>query len=244
MTRSIFTQPHPPLTARQARAIDQQAVDTGIPSVVLMENAARQLAEHTLQLIQGQLLKRPNGATVTLLCGGGNNGGDGFAAARHLHNAGTNVQALTVKPVDELDGDAQINAKITASLGLVQPIPDATQPDGTKQLAETCAASDVVIDALLGTGITGDVREPTASVIRCVNAARHQSNTLRVIAADCPSGLNVDTGEPGEPTVRADLTVTFVARKKGFAAESAKPFLGEVVVADIGYQPGAEGDTA
>jgi len=226
------------LTRDQARAIDQQAVDAGMTGLMLMENASRQVAEHALHVVRGQLLQRPDRSRVAVLCGGGNNGGDGFAAARHLHNAGVDVTAYAMKPIDELDGDAAVNARVADRLGLVQAMPDASSDNGLAALRERFEAADVVIDALLGTGFTGTVREPMATLIHTLNDTHTaRAGRLKVIAVEGPSGLDVDTGQPSNATVRADHTVTFVAEKQGFAEQAAKPWVGKVLVADIGWAP-------
>jgi len=238
MRYSLFARPTHRFTREQARAADQKAVDAGMTGLMLMENASRQVAEQAIHTIRGTLLKRPEQANAVILCGGGNNGGDGFAAARHLRNAGANATAYALKAVDELDGDAAVNARVAHTLGLVAPMPDAGGDEGRAALRKALAEADVVIDALLGTGFSGEVREPMATLIQTVNDVHDdRGGALRTVAVDTPSGLDVDTGEPSNATLRADVTVTFVAEKKGFAEQAAKPFVGEVVVADIGFAP-------
>jgi len=201
------------LTREQCRMIDRLAVqELGVPSIVLMENAARGAAE---------VIRREVGdGPVAIVCGGGNNGGDGYAAARHLHRLGVPVWLHAVKPIDALDGDALTNARICQRLKL--PIRDHV---------ESYDDAAIVVDALLGTGFIGrTVREPVAAAIRRMNACARP-----IVALDVPSGLDCDTGEPADPTVRADRTITFLAEKPGFSAnDTAEARVGIVNVCDIG----------
>lgn len=192
--------------------------DLGIPGIVLMENASRNATALTLDYLRDPLDKEPKACRVAVCCGGGNNGGDGYAMARLLHNAGVAVQIHASKPLGQLTGDAAINAAICHAMAL--PITDRF---------DHLADADLIVDALLGTGFSGQVREPLAKAIRAINAAGRP-----IVALDVPSGLDCDSGEAADPTVRAAMTVTFVAEKVGFAAESAALHLGKVVVADIG----------
>lgn len=199
------------LTRDQVREVDRLAIEElGIPGIVLMENAARNAAAEALTMM-------PAGGRATILCGGGNNGGDGYAMARLLHNAGRQVTIFAARDPASLTGDAAINAAIARQMGLIfTDTPDLHD-------------ADILIDALLGTGFGGEVRQPLAGLIEAINAAGRP-----VLAVDVPSGLDCDTGKPAAATVRADVTVTFVAEKVGFAAPTAGPYLGRVVVADIG----------
>lgn len=153
---------------------------------------------------------RPQGARALILCGGGNNGGDGYAIARHLTIRGLAVTIIAAKDPAELTGDAAINCGIVRRMGL--PILPASQ-------VEAFAAADVIVDALLGTGFHGQVRPPIDDLIaRCNSAA---AAGLPVVSVDVPSGLDAQTGEPAEHTVHAAVTVTFVAQKAGFRASAA-----------------------
>jgi NAD(P)H-hydrate epimerase len=209
------------LSRDEVRAIDRRAIEEfGVPGVVLMENAGRGAAELLISLGVPGL--------VTICCGKGNNGGDGFVIARHLDNRSVPVRVFLFAKPNELTGDALINYQIIAKSGLPIAIyPDASFNDGA--LSAELARSPWVVDALFGTGLTGAVRPPFDRVIAAINASK-----ARVLAVDIPSGLDCDTGEPLGPTVRADHTVTFVALKKGFANAAAKEWLGQVHVVDIG----------
>jgi NAD(P)H-hydrate epimerase len=217
----------PPLPARltraQSRRVDLICAERfGIPSILLMENAARALVEPVLQLLAPTGERR-----VLIVCGGGNNGGDGFAAARHLHNAGCQPLLLAATPVSQLTGDAATHAQIAGRIGL--PIEPAT-PDRIRG-----TPAELIIDALLGTGLDQPPREPAAALIRAMNA-----RGLPILAVDLPSGLDCDTGRPPGPPehcIRAEVTVTMVAEKAGFPL--ARDWTGKVIVAGIGAPPEA-----
>ena len=218
------------LTRQQVREVDRLAIEQlGIPGIVLMENAARGAAEAVLALLGDDLAAAavsPGAgaqARAAVLCGGGNNGGDGYAIARHLHNAGVAVAVYAAVDTDRLAGDAAVNCRIVRRMGLtVAPILSAEQAAAH---SPAWADSHVIVDALLGTGFWGEVRQPLASIIQQCNAASAQADGPKVVAVDVPSGLDCDTGQPAAATVRADITVTFVAAKAGFAAAAARPWL-------------------
>lgn len=222
------------LSREQVRNVDRLAIEQlGIPGVVLMENAGRAVAEETLRLFPRQ----PSSVRAAILCGGGNNGGDGYVIARHLHNAGVNVLVFHAAG-PRREGDAAVHRAIVEKMGL--PCRDLLNDAQLAAAEPELAQADLLIDALLGTGFHGEVQPHLAAVIRCCNAlARHSSRAREpaVVAVDVPSGMDCDTGRASDPTIRADLTVTFVAMKKGFLAPEAKPYLGRVVVASIGAPP-------
>jgi len=222
------------LSVEQSRAVDAYAEKTlGLPSAVLMENAAINAAAAAIDLLDARAGLEPAEARVAVVCGPGNNGGDGFAMARHLVGHGAGVTVYSLKPLDALRGDAAINAGACRAAGIeVVVLGDAPDPG---ELSRRWAEADLLVDAVLGTGIKGEVREPAATVVRAINAASGPA----VVALDTPSGLDCDSGTPADPTTRADLTVTFVARKKGFDAAGASRWTGRVVVADIGLPPAA-----
>ena len=191
------------------------ADEFGLPTLVLMENAARALFWAVTDV-----LDRRGGAKSLVVCGGGNNGGDGYAVARHLHNAGHGVTIAAAKAVDELDGDAATNARFVEKMNI--PIRPATP--------ELIASSDaaVIVDALFGSGLTSPPRLDAAALIRAMN-----DHPAEIVAADVPSGLDGDAGRPlGADCVRASVTVAFVAERVGFP--QAAEWLGRVVVGDIG----------
>jgi NAD(P)H-hydrate epimerase len=205
------------LSRAQVRDIDRRSTEEyGIPSIVLMENAARGVAD-----VAVQMLDEIDAPSVIVVCGSGNNGGDGFAVARHLHNRG-----LIVEIVRDLGqavaGDAAVN------LAIVEKMP-IDRTDLSRGIGNVLAA-DLVIDAMFGTGLTRAVGSDYAHVVDAIN----QQRECPVLAIDVPSGLDCDTGEPLGPCVRAARTVTFVAEKAGFANPRSREFTGSITVADIG----------
>ena len=161
------------------------------------------------------------------------NGGDGCVIARHLHNAGWSVRMMITGDDSRMAPDMRANYRIVEAMGLARTI--ATDVAEQRALVDTIREDEVVVDALLGTGFGGEVRSPTAELIDALGQAPRRA----IVAIDVPSGLDCDTGAPSNATIRADLTITFVAAKSGFSAESAAPYVGRVAVVDIGAPPEA-----
>jgi len=209
------------LTRAQIREIDCRAInDYHIPGIVLMENAAIHAAD-----LAWKMLGRSK-ENVAIVCGPGNNGGDGFAIARHLLNRGLYVDLLipNLTPGFDYKGDAAINAQIIGSMGL--KMHDIYDSDDILN----SAAMDLVIDALFGTGLTRPPEGDAAKLIELINDCG-----LPILAIDLPSGLDCDAGEPLSPAcIRATQTITFVAEKAGFANPNSKQYTGPITVADIG----------
>ena len=224
----------PALTRQQSREIDRLAVEKyAMPSILLMENAARSAAEVILDVIEElgeEHYFKGEAVGVAILCGGGNNGGDGYAIARHLFNAGIEVAVFAVVHPEKLTGDAAAMAQIVRRMDLGPEF--MLDADSVKSRAAELAEADILVDALLGTGFTGDVRGHLVDVIRLMNQLREDGATT--VAIDVPSGLDCDTGRPSNATVEADVTVTFVAEKVGFTKPGAEKFTGRIVEADIG----------
>jgi len=212
---------NPPILNReQSRRVDQIAVEEyGFSGLVLMENAGRGIADVLCRLgIAGP---------VVICCGRGNNAGDGFVAARHLDLRGHAVRvALWARP-GELSGDAAANFRILEKTGV--PIEVFGGGHDAERLARLLDGAAWIVDALLGTGATGEPRPPLDAVIDQWNA--HPAPKL---AVDVPSGLDCDTGRPARHTIRARETCTFVAAKPGFFAPDAAPYVGRLHVLDIG----------
>jgi NAD(P)H-hydrate epimerase len=207
------------LTRDEVRDIDRRAIqELGLPGIVLMENAGRGAAE----LLIGLGIDGP----VTIAAGKGNNGGDGFVIARHLANHGFDVRVRLFADPHELTGDALTNYRVLCAAGM-SPLNGAEA--GPTDWGDELRSSSWIVDALLGTGARGSVREPFATVIDQINAAR-----VGVFAVDLPSGLDCDTGLPLGPCVRAAHTATFVGPKRGFDAPAAAAYTGQVHVIDIG----------
>jgi NAD(P)H-hydrate epimerase len=219
--------------------VDQYAIQTlGIPGVVLMENAGRNAADLIEKWARRKLAASPflkRGPRVSIVCGRGNNGGDGFVVARHLSLRGFDVAVDVLGEAAGLSPDAAVNCASVRKMGV--PVRAFDEPGQLAAVARRWRRSAVLVDALLGTGFAGEVREPLAEVIRRINAlrpARGKDGSPLVVAVDVPSGLNADTGEPGGVAVRADHTVTFVAMKTGFAVPAARTHTGRITVVDIG----------
>jgi NAD(P)H-hydrate epimerase len=207
------------LTRRQVREVDRRAIEVyGVPGIVLMENAARGVAE-----VAWEMIGRSADRHVMIFCGHGNNGGDGLAVARHLHNRGVSLE-LTFANAKSSTPDFDINMRIVSAMGLeMHAIEDSD--------IALWGEPDLVIDALLGTGASSPPRDHVKLGIEII-AGECRSP---VLAIDLPSGLDCDTGEPlGPVCVHAAKTVTFVAEKAGFANPASRQYTGEVVIADIG----------
>jgi NAD(P)H-hydrate epimerase len=206
------------LTREQVRRIDRLAVEKyHIPGVVLMENAAIAAANVATEMV-GNTANR----FVVILCGGGNNGGDGLAVARHLHNRNCDVKIFVTSDPQKYSGEAKINWDIIQAMNL--PI----EPFSVESIGKQRPA--LMIDAIFGTGLTQPPREPFPEIVEAV-----QKLAAPILAIDIPSGLDCDTGKPlGRACIRANRTVTFVAEKAGFGNPEAKQYLGEVIVAGIG----------
>ncbi len=211
------------LNRQQVREVDRRAIEQyGMSGLVLMENAGRGVADALCD-------QRPSGMVV-VCCGGGNNGGDGFVIARHLDLRNISVRVLLFTSRANLKGDAAANFRILEKcampLGVMATLGAATE---IGELRSALAGACWIVDALLGTGATGNPRPPLDTAIDEINASGKP-----ILAVDLPSGLDCDTGEPSNHTVRAKLTCTFVAAKMGFARPGAAKYTGEVSILDIG----------
>lgn len=210
------------VTREQIREMDRRAIeDFGIPGIILMENAGRAVAEETWRLAGSD----PS-ARIVVLCGKGNNGGDGYVVARHLFNRGMNPTVFVFSRLDDISGDAAINLTIILKMGL--KIETVASENDLGEVQATVASADVLVDALLGTGISGEVRGLMRSAIEMINRAGKP-----VVTVDIPSGLNANTGEILGACVKADVTVTFAAPKIGLARGSGPEHAGRVVTAEI-----------
>ncbi len=207
------------LTPQEMGQADRLAVEAGVPSIKLMETAGLAVAD--------MIVERYYQRSVLVLCGPGNNGGDGFVAARVLKERGWPVQVRLLGERDALSGDAEIAA---ASWG-----GRADRPD----LAEDMENADLVIDALLGAGLDRDVEGEFAEVIEAVNAAGKP-----VVSIDVPSGVDGATGQVRGAAIEATLTVTFFRKKPGHLLLPGRDLCGELVLADIGIPDTVIGEIA
>lgn len=210
------------VTAAQMREMDRRTIEEfGLPGLVLMENAGRAVAEAAWELLPS------DGGRVLVVAGKGNNGGDGFVAARHLAGRGVEVAVLLLCKLPELHGDAAINANYANKIGLMI----VEEPDD-ETLVGAIELADVIIDAILGTGLNGEVHGRARQVIEMLEFA-----AAPIVAVDIPSGLNSDTGQVLGAAVEAHHTVTFALPKTGLVQYPGKAHVGELTVADIGIPP-------
>ncbi|MFU8878084.1 MAG: NAD(P)H-hydrate dehydratase [Wenzhouxiangellaceae bacterium] len=197
--------------ADQVRELDRRAIeDHGIAGYTLMQRAGA-------AVFRAMRARWPEACRVLVCCGGGNNGGDGYVIARLALEAGMKVRVLALKPPDALSGDAATAAGDYSTAG--GQVEEEVEPKDFDP-----AKFDLIVDALLGTGLDREVRDDYANVIEAVNAAG-----VPVVAVDVPSGLNSDTGMPMGSAVRAELTVSFIGRKRGLATGSAGDHCGEIL---------------
>jgi ADP-dependent NAD(P)H-hydrate dehydratase / NAD(P)H-hydrate epimerase len=216
------------LTAAEMREVDRLTTERyGIPGLTLMENAGVSVAEFIIKRILDY-----EGRRIVVLCGKGNNGGDGFVVARNLQQMGAKPEVLLFAAAEELQGDAATNRKrwqdVSGGLRILR------NPDEWQSSKSVFSSAEVIVDALLGTGVRGPVEGLLAEVIREVNARRPAQI---VVSVDIPSGLPADTGEIPGPVVEANYTVTFTAPKVGMFLGKAGNFVGELSVSDIGSPP-------
>lgn len=207
----------------EVREIDRKAIEEyEIPGIILMENAGRNVAEEILKM-----LSWPKKAKVVIFCGKGNNGGDGFVIARHLYNKGVNVSVYLLTRISNVlaDGDASTNLKILLNMNLkVNELLEGDMKEIRKELQDC----NIIVDAIFGTGLSGEVREPARSLIMEIN-----ETNIPVVSVDIPSGLDCDEGVVLGAAVKATKTVTFVAAKAGFFKECGREYTGELIVSDI-----------
>lgn len=193
----------------------------GISGIILMENAGIRVVEVIVDILGKMVGKR-----VAVFAGKGNNGGDGFVVARHLHNRGADVQVFLAAEQESIKGDALINLNICKKMG--QKIYQINKKYDSNQIRLALMNSDLVVDALYGTGFRGTVNEQMAQVFEVINTAGKP-----VVAVDIPSGLEADTGRVNGSCLCADHTVTFALPKLGLVLYSAREYVGKLHVKDI-----------
>lgn len=205
------------LNRQQLADIDRVSIEQfHIPGVVLMENAAINVADVACQMLNNDCL-----GAILILCGGGNNGGDGLATARHLHNRGADVSILLTSDPSKFKNEARINWDIVRAMKI--PVDQAT-PETIERNTPL-----LIVDAIFGTGLKQAPREPFPALVHAIERVH-----APVLSIDLPSGMDCDSGKALGACVRASTTVTFVAKKPGFDAPEAAEYLGEVVVGEIG----------
>ncbi|HEY0840613.1 MAG TPA: NAD(P)H-hydrate dehydratase [Vulgatibacter sp.] len=210
------------LTAAEVRAVDREAIESyGIPGLLLMEHAAAAVAAAVERRLG------PNGRAC-VVAGSGNNGGDGYATARLLLAGGVDAAVVAVTDPARLSGDAAENARMWQALGgAVLPL--------TPGALDEVGSGDVVVDSLLGTGLSRPPEGAFAFAVKEMNACRERG--AAIVAVDLPSGLSADTGRPLGDVVNADCTVTFGALKLGLVLEPGRHLAGETIVAGISWPP-------
>jgi NAD(P)H-hydrate epimerase len=212
-------------SADEIRRIDRTAIEEyGIPGAVLMENAGVGVVR-----IAEECFGPLSGKTVTIVCGKGNNGGDGFVAARHLLNRGIEVRVYLLAHVNDLSGDARANLDIFKKMG--GDLFEKESFDGT-QLRSALMHSHLILDALLGTGVTSSVREDFAETIGLINQAATAGKN--VLSVDIPSGIHADTGAVLGSAIRATLTVSLALPKRGHYLFPGASYRGRLRIQDIG----------
>lgn len=224
------------MTRQQVRDFDAWAIEQmKIPGVVLMENAARNCVQVVLEQFS-----QATQEGVCIFCGAGNNGGDGFVMARQLFNQGVGVRVALCADPDKIKGDAKINYDICQAMNLPLQILDIESDGLCKAVEDVIARSGLLVDAVLGTGLQGELKGEMALLISSLNA-----HNLPIVAVDIPSGLECDTGLPLPVSIEAMATVSFVALKKGFVDNpDSRKATGRVFVADIGITPISKGREA
>lgn len=256
----------PILSREQSRLLDQLAMERyGMTGLVLMENAGRGAVD-VLCRVEGcfapeerpeggeeqeyshqgdssaaawekekfwrrlRVRHRDFGGPVVICCGRGNNAGDGLVMARHLWLRGHSVQVFLWSKPEDLSPDAAANYAILHKAGF--PIECRPAEGDPERLAQALKKASWIVDALLGTGARGQPRPPLDAAISQVNSAGKP-----ILAVDLPSGLDCDTGQPAQPTIRAAVTCTFAAAKPGLRRPEAQPYVGRLVLVDIGTPP-------
>ena len=208
------------ITSEQAKSIDSSARDSfGISTLILMENAGIAVAEEAMKLMKP---KTP----IAVICGKGNNGGDGFVAARQLLAKGISPEIYLAGKISDVQNEARVNLDII--LKLKQKVFEVSE-ENLELVKKKISRCSLIIDALLGVGLQGRVRGIFCDLIEAINISQ-----ASVLSVDIPSGLDGTTGVILGSCVRADKTVTFVARKSGMIAKHAKKLCGKIVVRDLG----------
>jgi ADP-dependent NAD(P)H-hydrate dehydratase / NAD(P)H-hydrate epimerase len=210
------------LTAAEMREVDRLTTQRfRVPSLALMENAGRSVAEFIRERFSDFQRRH-----IIVLCGKGNNGGDGLVAARYLRKMRAHVSVYLVGSARDVKGDAAVNLKLWKRTGKA-----LVEVSSQKQAFGALHSDDLIVDALLGTGARGPMEGLLAEVVAAVN---QHAPGCAVVAVDIPSGLNADTGEASGPVIVADHTVSFTAPKPGLVLRAGPQHSGDVIVREIG----------
>ena len=209
------------LTAAEMREVDRRTVEAGIPGIVLMENAGHRVVEFLAERFAPLAEQR-----IVVLCGKGNNGGDGLVVARQLHTrfAPASLHVVLLADPGELKGDAAANYNMLLAAG--GPV--------EREIPAEARTATLVVDALLGTGVSGAA---TGRMLEGIREINHGFPLAKVVAVDIPSGMPSDSGEPSGEFARADYTVTFTAPKVAHGLPPNCDRVGELIVGAIGSPP-------
>ncbi|GAB4264276.1 NAD(P)H-hydrate dehydratase [Thermincola ferriacetica] len=214
------------VTAEEMQNLDKLTIDqVGIPGVVLMENAGLQVVK-----VIKEILGEVPGKQVAVFAGKGNNGGDGFVIARHLLNMGAEVKVLLNGEPADITGDAKVNLNILQNMG--QKIFTINNSNSLNIVKLTLVYTDLIVDAVFGTGFKGAVNDHMGKIISLINESGKP-----VVAVDIPSGLEANTGQVHGPCIRATHTVTFGLPKLGLTIHPGKEYAGQLHIADISIPP-------
>ena len=212
------------VTGTQMASVDRKAIEElKVPGLDLMENAGRAAFRVAIEMLKGAREKK-----VVVVCGRGNNGGDGLVVARLLAKEGTKVSVFLLGEREKVKGDAKVNLRRAEQVGV--PVDELTGPEGLARLERALSTADLVVDAIFGTGFKGKAEGLPAEAISSIN-----SSGKPVLSVDLPSGVEADTGKVHGPAVRAERTVTFGLPKFGQAFHPGKSHCGVLEVADIGF---------
>jgi len=211
------------LTAEQMREADRRTIEeVGIASIALMETAGHQIVSAMYATVDGL-----DGRRVWVVCGRGNNGGDGFVVARLLSQQGLSVRVFLLGRVEDVAGDAAANARVAQNLGLsIIEVVDQDAWEGARSLLDDC---DLVVDAMFGTGLNKPLDDLSSAIVGDINAL-----DVPIVSVDLPSGLFADRADPMGKAVEADVTVTLAAPKVALLLPPAESWAGDLVIADIG----------
>lgn len=228
----------PAISAEAMTGMDRRAQAFGIPELRLMEHAGTAVAAAVRALATD--LGRWDSGPIVVLCGPGNNGGDGYVAARRLALNGAGGQVIVASVGSEArptGASAARNWDRIANDAGIRKVQLAVARD-VMMLGQGIEKAAVVVDALLGTGVRGDLREPIRSAVEVIRRAG--SAGVPIVAVDTPTAVDLSSGEPSDPAVRADLTVTFHRPKTGLATRRGVAYAGKVLVAPIGIPTEAD----
>ncbi|HEX6970727.1 MAG TPA: NAD(P)H-hydrate dehydratase [Limnochordia bacterium] len=215
------------VSGEEMARLDREAQERyGLPGLVLMENAGRAVAQAALDRLARGGAER---GRVVILCGPGNNGGDGYVAARYLLTAGVRVRVYGLRP-PRAGSDAAVHYDILCRSGIEPTFLNADDPGDLEKLQLALGMSDLIVDALLGTGVRGPLRAPFADLIAAMNGAGPP-----ILAVDVPSGVSADTGAIATAAVQAEETITFGLPKIGLLFYPGRAKVGRLRVVDIGF---------